>query len=239
MAAANKVKDKDRGWKALGDRLERSKHLHVMVGVQGKAAERKVDGSITLVRLAGVHEFGATIKTRGDRFVIHGDGEARLVDRDFIGPVHGNVGERTIVIPERSFIRSTMIEKSSSYVDFVKRLALLIVDGKLEPDKAIRLLGEKVKADIQNKITSGIAPPNAESTIAKKGSSKPLIDHGTLLGAISYVVIDESEEGMKQAAATATEKANRMALNKLGRELRSSHRRRVKRAAKAKAKAGK
>lgn len=37
-------------------------------------------------------------------------------------------------------------------------------------------------------ILSGALAPNAPSTIAKKGSSQPLVDTGAMLGSINYVV---------------------------------------------------
>ena len=47
---------------------------------------------------------------------------------------------------------------------------------------------------MQEAISAGIDPPNAESTIKAKGSSTPLVDDGTLRQSITYV-IDEKEAG--------------------------------------------
>jgi len=37
-------------------------------------------------------------------------------------------------------------------------------------------------------IAGGVPPPNAPSTIAKKGSSLPLVDTGSMMGSITYAV---------------------------------------------------
>ena len=49
-------------------------------------------------------------------------------------------------------------------------------------------LGEKVVADVQRKIVALKDPPNAPSTIAKKGSANPLIDTGRLRQSIDFEV---------------------------------------------------
>ena len=41
---------------------------------------------------------------------------------------------------------------------------------------------------MQDKITSGSFAPNAESTIKKKGSSKPLVDTGRMRKSVNYVI---------------------------------------------------
>jgi hypothetical protein len=41
---------------------------------------------------------------------------------------------------------------------------------------------------IKQRIANGIAPPNSPYTIARKGSSKPLIDTGQLRNSITYQV---------------------------------------------------
>jgi hypothetical protein len=54
---------------------------------------------------------------------------------------------------------------------------------------ALDRLGAKVAALLQNRISAGIDPPNSAATIARKGSSKPLVDTGQLKAAITWRVI--------------------------------------------------
>lgn len=93
--------------------------------------------------------------------------------------------ERT---PERSFMRSSFDERVQQLMALRTRIVKLVIDGRLDPDRGASLLGEAHEGDIKRKIGSNIPPPNAPSTIAAKGSSKTLIDNGTLRGAIRYEV---------------------------------------------------
>ncbi|MDF7681191.1 hypothetical protein PT300_11600 [Enterobacteriaceae bacterium ESL0689] len=52
-------------------------------------------------------------------------------------------------------------------------------------------MGEKLAGEVKRKIQSGIAPPLDPKTIARKGSSRPLIDTGNLLQSITYEVRDK------------------------------------------------
>lgn len=92
------------------------------------------------VMIASVHEFGVTIqKEKG-----------------------------SIVIPERSFIRTTFDEKNAEWVEFVRNQLKLVITFKIEAKMLWERLGAKIVSDIQEKITDLDTPPNAPSTIAKK-----------------------------------------------------------------------
>ncbi len=53
---------------------------------------------------------------------------------------------------------------------------------------AARRLGLTVKAKIQNSIRELKTPPNASATVARKGSSNPLIDTGTLINSVTFKI---------------------------------------------------
>ena len=92
-------------------------------------------------------------------------------------------------IPERSYIRSTLDENRGAYLTSLAETAKTAVDKGLPATKtALGRLGARVSADIKRKITAFDSPPNAPSTIAKKGSDNPLIDTGTLRRAITWRV---------------------------------------------------
>lgn len=103
-------------------------------------------------------------------------------------------GTRDGHVPERSFIRSTIDENSAKYHDLAKRLLSMVIDGKKTTFEALSLLGLRVVADIRRTIQRGIPPPNAESTIRQKHSSKPLIDKGQLINSITYKVTSSEDE---------------------------------------------
>ena len=94
----------------------------------------------------------------------------------------------TIDIPERSFMRSTFDEKQSQInADMAKRYQQ-VKDGKIGVHRALSLIGERHAQDIQDKIGSIIQPANSAVTIARKGSTKTLIDTGVMRQSIRYVV---------------------------------------------------
>jgi len=91
-------------------------------------------------------------------------------------------------IPERSFMRSTFDDKQKNYQKELDRIAGSALDGA-ELEGEMLLLGEQYRADVIDKIRSGIPPPLSEITIARKGGeATPLIDTGQLLGSISVVI---------------------------------------------------
>jgi phage gpG-like protein len=95
-------------------------------------------------------------------------------------------------IPERSFIRRTIEKNRSELVAMSAKLAQQILRGKLEPEAVLKILGEWAVAKVRAEITSGdgIPPPLKPATIARKGSSRPLVDTGRLLGAIAYEITE-------------------------------------------------
>lgn len=138
-------------------------------------------------------------------------------------------------IPERSFIRSTVDANRAEYVAILSKCLKKAVMGRMDFHQAFGILGEKVKADIQNRVRngSGIPPPNAPYTIAKKGSARPLVDSGRMIDSITYVV-----SGLPRRKPSAGAKLNK-AFGKLKGKVKGNVRRFGKRAGKSGAKFGK
>jgi len=185
---AARIKDIDKGMKATLKRIT-DKANHVDIGLQSDEEE-------TLLKIAAAHEFGAEInhpggtaygyKTQKDseagkvRFLKKGEGYAVL----------GTTTPHVIVIPERSYIRSTVDENEEKYNRAVQKVMGQIIDGYLDKFQALSLLGQLVEGDIKSKIINLDSPPNAASTIRKKGTDNPLVDKGFLGGAIRYAVVE-------------------------------------------------
>ncbi len=98
-------------------------------------------------------------------------------------------------IPARSFIRSWFDENRDRVREMLRRTMELVVAGRLTKEQALERVAQKCVGEIQARISAGIAPPNAESTIAKKGSSTPLIDTGQLRSSVSYEITEEGKGG--------------------------------------------
>lgn len=90
-------------------------------------------------------------------------------------------------VPERSFLRSTFEEKREDLVKLGAHLFGLVIAGKMKLDRALGIMGATLASEVKNKITgTELPPPNAPSTIARKGSDHPLVDTGRLVGAITW-----------------------------------------------------
>ncbi len=90
-------------------------------------------------------------------------------------------------VPPRSFLRSTVREKRRVYARLMRDAVSRAV-GRREEDveREFGLIGVRAVRDVQLKITQLRIPPNAPSTIRRKGSSNPLIDTGRLRQSITY-----------------------------------------------------
>lgn len=94
----------------------------------------------------------------------------------------------TATLPERSFIRATIQKEKKAIVALQKKLMKQITAGEMKIEQALGLIGEFVADKIRQRIVSLKSPPNTPETIAKKGSSNPLIDTGQLKNSITYEV---------------------------------------------------
>lgn len=121
----------------------------------------------------------------------HADSDLTLVE---IAAIHEFGTEN---IPERSFIRRTFYERAASGLRAkVADITRAIILGAVEVRQGIGLLGAWGAAEVKNTITqTDIPPPLAPATVAAKGSSKPLVDTGQLLNAITWEVVDTREAG--------------------------------------------
>jgi phage gpG-like protein len=91
-------------------------------------------------------------------------------------------------IPQRSFIRATIDEKRVDIERLQFALAKRVALGEITEEQALQMIGAKVAGWVKTRIAEGIAPALAPATVAKKKSSKPLVDTGQLRSSITHVV---------------------------------------------------
>lgn len=93
-------------------------------------------------------------------------------------------------MPERSFIRA-WIDDNRALIrrDLRKVLQRAATSRSFTVEDGLKLLGLKYEGLIKGRISQGIPPPNAPSTIRQKGSSKPLIDTGQARSSITHEVV--------------------------------------------------
>lgn len=109
----------------------------------------------------------------------------------------------TETIPERSFLRAWFDENIDRAREALHRLMLRVVEGKLTKEQALEQFGLWVQGEIQKRIAQGISPPNAQSTINAKGSSKPLIDTGQLRSSVTFGVDRDGSGEMRVKPSNA------------------------------------
>lgn len=159
------VRDTDRGYKALLRALHASPRYAVEVGILPDDGAEVVEGGTTLAGYASVNEFGSA------------DGR----------------------IPQRSFLRSTLDENRAKYLEIMARGAQrsladeVLAQGDGAVERVLRdelgRLGLRAERDVKRKIRDLRDPPNAPVTIARKGSSNPLIDTGRMRNSIRSRVV--------------------------------------------------
>jgi len=93
-------------------------------------------------------------------------------------------------IPERPFVRAAVDSNRDRYTRIFANEARKIMAGERSVSVSLGLIGQLVTSDIQKKITEISTPPNAPGTVARKGSSNPLIDTGRMRQSVRYVIVE-------------------------------------------------
>lgn len=97
-------------------------------------------------------------------------------------------------MPSRPFLRMSVDENESKIEEFLKGEVKDLVNGA-DAEQILKEIGLFQKDLIQEKITEGSFAPNADSTIRRKGSSKPLIDTGRMRQSVNYVIQKKGSGG--------------------------------------------
>ena len=128
-------------------------------------------------QIAAIHEWGLSI-TVTDK-----------MRRWFIAQGHPLKASTTqIVIPERSFFRAGMNTEGKKALKNYTRLLPSVLSGKMSAEAFLGGLGVEISTVIKEYATDLASPANSGFTTEKKGSSNPLVDTGSMIGAINYEV---------------------------------------------------
>lgn len=90
--------------------------------------------------------------------------------------------------PARSFMRSSFDQNVAELRQDMDRGYQNMLAGTMTIRTALGMVGLKHQDHIQTKIGSNIQPANHPYTIARKGSSRTLIDTGAMKNSIRYVI---------------------------------------------------
>jgi hypothetical protein len=160
--------DTDMGLEDIFKETEKLKSMCVKVGVTEDVGAQTTDSGATLAQIGTWNELGV------------------------LGPPMSQHGEGKWFIPPRPFVRGFVDGKREQIAKTLEKLGGLVAGGKLKAETAMARLGEYGQSGIKSYIRNGTFTPNADSTIARKhGSTKPLIDGGTLKNSIRYQVIQK------------------------------------------------
>lgn len=104
-----------------------------------------------------------------------------------------NFGSADGKIPAREFLQPAINKGAPQYRRLAEIMIPKVLAGSMTMNTLMEQMGNLAEGHVKQEITDLDTPPNAQSTIDRKGSSSPLIDTGALRQSIRYV-IDESTE---------------------------------------------
>ena len=84
--------------------------------------------------------------------------------------------------PPRPFMRDTSKKFTRKWIKAVRDLLPVNMDGK----ETLGLLGDEMVEDMQFIISTYMTPPNAPSTIKRKGRNDPLVDTKHMMNSVKW-----------------------------------------------------
>ena len=108
-----------------------------------------------------------------------------------IGMIHEfGVPEKNI--PRRSFIRVPIENNIKEITKLIENNHKLVSENSMSAKVALDRIGIKAQNTIKESFRNNDWKPLKRATIKRKGSSRPLVDTGQLIGSISYIVEKEN-----------------------------------------------
>lgn len=124
--------------------------------------------------LASIHEYGCRIPvTPKMRAWFHYQG------------VHLSPSTTEIIIPERSFLRAGYDENRGAVMEKAQKLLVDVASGKMGASALYSGVGLELASKIKD-YAMGVGPGVSSFTADKKGSGKPLVDTGDMIGGITW-----------------------------------------------------
>lgn len=92
-------------------------------------------------------------------------------------------------IPARPFMRQTRERMQNRFMRLLRGAYKQVLAGKVHPYQALFRLGMAYEGEMKNTFIIGSFTPNKPATIARKGSSRPLIDTSRMRQSIVSKVV--------------------------------------------------
>lgn len=171
----------------------------VTIGIHEEAGNVESD-DLTMASLGAIHEFGADIDHPGG--TSYGYASKAAADRDQVRFLKkgtgymelGVTGPHKINIPARPWLEPGV---ASGTDEILKTIQDGVEQGR-DMDAILETVGVVAAGAVRVYMTELKTPPNAPSTIRKKGSANPLIDTGAMRQSVTHQVQGgKVEEGLE------------------------------------------
>lgn len=171
----------------------------VTVGIHEEAGNVE-SGDLTMASLGAIHEFGAEINHPGG--TSYGYASKAAADRDEVRFLKKGAGymeidvtqPHKIEIPARPWLEPGVVSATD---EITRTIEEGLADDR-PMDDILETVGIVAAGAVKVYMTELKTPPNAASTIRKKGSSNPLIDTGAMRASVTYQVqVGEAQEGLE------------------------------------------
>lgn len=184
---AQRVIVKDFGWQRITEELKYLDKSYSKVGFPenmqpGQPTKKgsKSKASSTMTEVVYI----ALIQNYGTKQVVTEKQSA------FLRTIGLHVKPGTVIeVPAREFMSSSFVENLDALKALIDRLYVRIINGKITTLQALMLLGEFSVSKMKRKIRNLKEPPNHPVTIARKGSSNPLIDTAQMINSITHTEV--------------------------------------------------
>ena len=111
-----------------------------------------------------------------------------------LGVIH-EFGSPANGIPARPFMAQTYQKHGKAAFSYMVRMARVVAEGKMDARTALNRVGVFYTGRVKDTLRNGTFVPNAPATIARKGSSKPLIDTGLMRASVTHVIAPPNAKG--------------------------------------------
>jgi hypothetical protein len=111
---------------------------------------------------------------------------AQVATANEVGSAPGLTGR--FYRPPRPFMQQTMDREGAKFQGVMRDLVKMIYAGQMSTKIALERIGNLGASEVKRSFTVERFAPNTAYTIARKGSSQPLIDTGALRQGVTFVV---------------------------------------------------
>lgn len=170
----------DHGYSERIDEIRKMNHLFTKVGFPTDGTVGTQDKKRVKVK-KGKQKFGSYSKVKGSGH----EGAETMSEIIAIAAIH-EFGAPSRNIPERSFVRTGFDENYPALQSFKKTQATLVMQGKQTAMIGIQKIGEWFTSKIKLKIRSNIPPALQPATIARKHSTRTLIDTAQMINSVQH-----------------------------------------------------